>query len=205
MGTRSHLAEARCWDECSTANSASPEGAEAPLPPAPGARAARRVSAHKTRAMIPLPARASRAAAALLALAVWAWPVADPIVIARPYVAPATPYGAGHRGVDLHAAEGAEIRSPADGVVHFAGVVVDRPVLSIRHADGVISSFEPVIAVVAAGDPVQRGQLIGHLEPGHCALPCLHLGARIDGGYVNPLLLLGGLPRSVLLPTRAPP
>jgi len=86
--------------------------------------------------------------------------------------------------------------------VHFAGFVVDRPVLSISHPGGVLSSFEPVEATVAAGDHVRRGQVIGVLLAGHCATPCLHLGARIGGEYVNPLLFLADVPRAVLLPMR---
>ena len=109
---------------------------------------------------------------------------------ARPYVAPATVYGPGHRGVDLAAEAGAVVRAPADGVVHFAGFVVDRPVLSIEHGD-VLSSFEPVDAVVTAGERVQRGQVVGRLLPGHCSSVCLHLGARVHRQYVNPLLFLG--------------
>lgn len=135
-----------------------------------------------------------------VALALWAWPVPAPHPIARPYVAPATPYAAGHRGIDIRSSAGVEVRAPADGVVHFAGFVVDRPVISIRHAGGVISSFEPVEPLVATGDRVQRGDVIGILLPGHCASPCLHLGARVDGEYVNPLLFLGGLEHSVLYP-----
>ena len=132
----------------------------------------------------------------------WAWPIASPHPIARPYVAPDTPYGRGHRGVDIRAPAGSEVRAPADGVVHFAGFVVDRPVLSLEHAGGVLSSFEPVDAVVAEGEHVRRGQVIGTLLAGHCANPCLHLGARVQGEYVNPLLFLGGVPRAVLLPMR---
>ena len=135
-----------------------------------------------------------------VALAQWAWPVPAPHPIARPYVAPATPYSAGHRGIDIRSPVGAEVRAPADGVVHFAGVVVDRPVISIRHAGGVISSFEPVEPLVSTGDRVRRGDVIGILLPGHCASPCLHLGARVDGEYVNPLLFLGGLDHAVLYP-----
>ena len=84
--------------------------------------------------------------------------------------------------------------------MHVAGFVVDRPVLSIRHPAGTLSSFEPVEPSVETGDAVTRGQVVGVLLPGHCADPCLHLGARIDGEYVNPLLLLGRLPRAILLP-----
>ena len=115
-------------------------------------------------------------------------------------IAPPTPYASGHRGLDVRAAAGAEVRAPDDGVVHFAGFVVDRPVVSLRHAGGVLSSFEPVEPLVATGDRVARGQVIGTLLPGHCASPCLHLGARVDGGYVNPLLFLGGLDHAVLYP-----
>lgn len=142
-----------------------------------------------------------RLAAVAAAAALWAWPIAAPHPIARPFVAPATPYAAGHRGIDIRAAEGSEVRAPADGVVHFAGVVVDRPVLSISHGGGVLSSYEPVRSSLQEGDPVRRGQVIGTLEPGHCGDgACLHLGVRVDGEYVSPLLFLGGQPRAVLLP-----
>jgi len=135
--------------------------------------------------------------------ATWDWPVPAPHRVVRPFVAPPTPYAAGHRGLDLTVPAGTEVRAPADGIVHFAGVVVDRGVLSIEHAGGVLSSFEPVDALVARGERVRRGQVVGVLAesaPGasHCAESCLHLGARIDGEYVNPLLLLDGLDWSVL-------
>jgi murein DD-endopeptidase MepM/ murein hydrolase activator NlpD len=132
----------------------------------------------------------------------WSWPVAAPHPIARPYLAPATEYGPGHRGIDIRAPAGSVVRAPASGIVHFAGFVVDRPVLSIAHAGGVLSSFEPVVAGVAAGNRVLRGQVIGVLLAGHCASSCLHLGARVRGEYVNPLLFLGDVPRAVLLPVR---
>lgn len=132
----------------------------------------------------------------------WSWPVGPQHSVARPYLAPASEYGSGHRGIDLRAPTGSVVRSPADGVVHFGGFVVDRPVLSISHAGGVLSSFEPVVASVAVGDRVRRGQVIGVLLAGHCSASCLHLGARIAGQYVNPLLFLGEVPRAVLLPVR---
>ena len=138
-------------------------------------------------------------------VALWAWPVAAPHPIVRPYLAPATPYAAGHRGIDVTAAAGAPVRAPDDGVVHFAGFVVDRPVLSIDHGDGVVSSYEPVASDLAEGDAVRRGDVIGTVEAGHCRSPCVHLGVRVDGEYVSPLLYLGGQPRAVLLPLRDGP
>ena len=87
--------------------------------------------------------------------------------------------------------------------MHFAGVVVDRPVLSIDHGGGVISSYEPVLTTLVEGDVVTRGDVIGTVLPGHCASVCVHLGVRVDGQYVSPLRFLGGIPRAILLPTRA--
>lgn len=132
----------------------------------------------------------------------WSWPVTGVHAVVRPYLAPPTPYGAGHRGVDIAAEDGSPVRAPDDGVVHFVGVVVDRPVLSIEHADGVLSSMEPVASTLHAGDVVHRGDVVGTLEAGHCASACLHLGARVGGAYVSPLRFLGGVPPAVLYPTR---
>jgi murein DD-endopeptidase MepM/ murein hydrolase activator NlpD len=143
------------------------------------------------------------AAAASASAGSWIWPVAAPHPIVRPFVAPATPYSSGHRGIDI-GSPGTEVRAPAAGVVSFAGVVVDRPVLSIRHPGGVVSSYEPVVSELTAGDAVSAGQLVGTLLPGHCSTLCLHFGVRVDGQYVSPLGYLGAIPRSILLPTRQP-
>ncbi len=121
----------------------------------------------------------------------------------RPFAAPPSPWGAGHRGVDLGPlTAGATIRAPADGHVSFAGVVVDRPVLSIDHGSGYLSSFEPVEGSLEVGDMVSAGDPVGTLAPGrgHCTAPCLHWGVRLHGEYVNPLLLTGDVEPSVLLP-----
>ena len=132
----------------------------------------------------------------------WSWPIAPPRIIARQYHAPATEYAAGHRGLDIAASVGVTVTAPADGTVHFVGVVVDRPVLSIRHPGGLISSYEPVSSSLIKGETVHRGQPIGVVGPGHCPTGCLHFGVRRDSAYVSPLNYLGGIPRSVLLPTR---
>jgi len=131
----------------------------------------------------------------------WGWPVDPPHSVVRQYIAPKTPYSAGHRGVDLAAPTGT-VYAPTDGVVHFAGTVVDRPVLSIEHAGGVLTSYEPITTTLIAGDPVERGQLIGTVLPGHCASPCLHFGVRVLGEYASPLAWLGGIEPAILLPTR---
>ncbi|BAU32878.1 membrane protein [Microcella alkaliphila] len=134
----------------------------------------------------------------------WAWPVDGVRTVVRPFAAPPSPYAAGHRGVDLAApGAGAVVRAATHGVVHFAGTVVDRPVVTVRSGH-LLVTVEPVEPSVEAGDWVRAGDAIGLLQGGHCAAtPCVHLGVRVDGEYVSPLLYLGGLRRAVLLPLSA--
>lgn len=129
----------------------------------------------------------------------WTWPTDVSPVVLEEYRAPARPWAPGHRGIDVLAGE--TLLAPASGVVRFAGWVVDRPVLSIDHGGGVWSSFEPVVALVAAGDEVAAGDPIGVVQPGHCAVRCVHVGVRVDGSYRNPMRWFGGALRPVLLPT----
>ncbi|GAA2754231.1 murein hydrolase activator EnvC family protein [Amnibacterium kyonggiense] len=151
--------------------------------------------------------RALLVAAALAAASpLWSWPTASHDLV-RAFEAPATPYAAGHRGIDVAAPVGEPVRAVDDGVVAFAGRVVDRGVVAIDH-DGVRSSVEPVDPAVRVGDAVERGEVIGHVATGGSHAPgVLHLGARVrtaDGwAYVSPLLWLGGARRAVLLPLGA--
>ncbi len=137
-------------------------------------------------------------------------PTGTPDVL-RPFSAPPAPWAPGHRGIDLAVPTGQEIRSPADGVVSFSGVVVNREVLSIDHGAGYVSSFEPVESDLEVGNPVSTGDVVARLDTyddgsHHCtaksatAQPCLHWGVRLHGDYINPLLMLGDLEPSVLLP-----
>ncbi|MGJ9374034.1 M23 family metallopeptidase [Nesterenkonia sp. CF4.4] len=121
----------------------------------------------------------------------------------RSFARPPSPWGSGHRGVDLGPlGDAASIRAPTDGEVSFVGIVVDRPVLSIRHGDGYLSSFEPVESPLKFGDRVTAGDPVGTVASGarHCATPCLHWGVRLYGEYINPLTLTGDVEPSVLLP-----
>ncbi|MTE23685.1 murein hydrolase activator EnvC [Microbacterium sp. ZXX196] len=128
----------------------------------------------------------------------WAWPGGLRVVV-RAYEPPAHAYGPGHRGVDLGA--GGVIVAPADGVVAFSGSVAGRPLVTIDHGGGLVSTLEPVAGAPPAGTAVARGQEIGELaEGGHARAGTVHLGARLDGAYINPLALLGAAERPVLLP-----
>jgi murein DD-endopeptidase MepM/ murein hydrolase activator NlpD len=58
-----------------------------------------------------------------------------------------------------------------------------------------------VVGSVEVGSSVARGAPIGSVGTGgHCADGCVHFGVRVDGVYVNPMLLLGEVPPAVLLP-----
>nr|WP_082096677.1 M23 family metallopeptidase [Demequina gelatinilytica] len=119
------------------------------------------------------------------------------------FVAPAQPWAAGHRGIDLEAVPGQAVTAPGPGVVAFAGRVVDRGVVTVDHGNGVVTSLEPVAEPPAVGTAVARGEEVGVVgsEPGHCApATCLHWGVRVDGGYTDPLDLLEGFGPVRLLP-----
>lgn len=133
----------------------------------------------------------------------WVWPLTPRPQVVRPFDGPPQPWLAGHRGVDLLAAAGAQVRASADGVVTFRGLVAGRPVLSIGHAGGLRSTYEPVTSTLVAGDVVARGQIIGRLAAGHdCPAPaCLHWGARRGETYLDPARLVRADP-PVLLPLR---
>ncbi len=130
----------------------------------------------------------------------WSWPIMPVPRVLRPFRAPAGPYGPGHRGIDLAAAEGEEVLAVDGGVVTHAGRVAGRGTVTVMHPDGLSSTYEPVRPRVAAGTEVGRGDALGTVEApgperggGHCVVTgCLHLGARRGGGYVDPLPLLRG-------------
>ncbi|MET0975282.1 MAG: M23 family metallopeptidase [Leifsonia sp.] len=131
----------------------------------------------------------------------WRWPMAPPVGVVRDYRAPDTRYSAGHRGIDLAAVPGAPVLAVTDGVVSFAGTVVDRPLVTIAVDDGILVSLEPVDAAVEAGERVVRGRPIGVVATGgHCGEGCLHLGVRVHGEYASPRAFIGGIPRAILLP-----
>jgi murein DD-endopeptidase MepM/ murein hydrolase activator NlpD len=140
--------------------------------------------------------------AALAVLAALLVPPA-PLEFAAMFDAPETDWGAGHRGVDLRVAAGAEVRSPGAGIVVFAGRVAGRGVVVVRHESGLRSTLEPVTASTALGDVVVAGEVIGVLEGvgSHCApATCLHWGVRHGDAYVDPLDHLDGFGPIRLLP-----
>lgn len=154
----------------------------------------------------------------------WTWPLAPSPRVLSPFRPPPQPWKPGHRGVDLLAEPDQQVRSPAAGTVRFAGTVAGRPVLSIEHPGGLVSSFEPVVSELRRGASVSQGQAVGTVRGGaHCSRTCLHWGVfRLPGGadppetensppshgreYLDPLVFVGADSRpSVLLPVRRSP
>jgi murein DD-endopeptidase MepM/ murein hydrolase activator NlpD len=124
----------------------------------------------------------------------WRWPLDGQPRVTRGFDPPDTPYGAGHRGVDLAGVPGEAVRAAGRGRIGFAGVLAGRGVVTVVHAGGLKTTYEPVRAVVRAGQPVVIGQLIGRLQSGHAGCPvsaCLHWGLLRGSRYLDPLSLVG--------------
>ena len=137
------------------------------------------------------------------AAAGWAWPADGPVL--RPFSLAEDEYAAGqHRGIDIGAAAGEPVRSPAAGTVSFAGSIPGGGrALTIQTADGYAVTLLQLGAVaVARGERGRRGRGRRHRSarartPSPTA-PHVHLGIRVaaePNGYVDPALLL---------PARAP-
>jgi murein DD-endopeptidase MepM/ murein hydrolase activator NlpD len=130
----------------------------------------------------------------------YSWPVIGRIV--NGYRAPGTPYGRGHRGIDIAAPAGTDVKASAPGVVAFAGSVAGTLWVSIDHPDGVRTSYGYLSSIaVAKGDLVAGGQVIAASGLGHpgTPIPHLHFGARFGGAYIDPMLLLVPLDISPLI------
>lgn len=128
------------------------------------------------------------------------WPLDPQPVVVDGFAPPASPWAAGHRGVDLAGRVVQPVRAALGGTVAFAGPLAGRGVLVVRHG-GTRTTYEPVAALVPVGSAVARGEVVGVLEGGgsHCApAACLHWGWRRGEAYLDPLLLVGGGPVRLL-------
>ena len=123
-----------------------------------------------------------------LAAGTWTWPVLGPVI--HGFDPPDSPYGSGHRGIDIAAPIGTPVTSAAPGIVSFAGPVGGRLFVSVDHGGGVVSSYSFLSAIgVRKGDTVARGASLARSGEGHLGVTPthLHLGVRVDGAYVDPL------------------
>jgi murein DD-endopeptidase MepM/ murein hydrolase activator NlpD len=117
----------------------------------------------------------------------WVRPVPGPIV--RPFVAPASPYGPGHRGVDLRADPGEPVRAVAAGVVERAGPVGGALHVVLRLRDGARATCSYLASVgVRAGDRVAAGAVLGTAGGRGVGHPpgAVHLSWRVGDRYRDP-------------------
>jgi murein DD-endopeptidase MepM/ murein hydrolase activator NlpD len=133
------------------------------------------------------------------------WPLRpQPEVIER-FDPPDSPYGAGHRGVDLLGLPGQSVQAALAGTVTFAGTLAGRGVVVVDHG-ATRTTYEPVDPTVAVGTGLAAGDVIGILQTGlsHCfPRTCLHWGLVRGEEYLDPLSLLGFAPVR-LLPLAVP-
>lgn len=148
----------------------------------------------------------------------WTSPVpnATEADVLNPFIPPAMPWSSAHRGIDIKTPSD-HVVSPADGEVTFVGTVVDRPVLTLRHPNGLLSSFEPVESDLEVGTTVAQGDILGTIsaESRHCEISCVHWGVRqpdawhigstVRDLYIDPAFLLGWTEPSILWPLQSEP
>jgi murein DD-endopeptidase MepM/ murein hydrolase activator NlpD len=133
------------------------------------------------------------------------WPLRPAPAVVRKFDAPSPNWNPGHRGVDLAGRSGQPVYAAGAATVVFAGLLAGRPVVSLAHPGGLRTSYEPVRAVVRAGQRVTAQTVIGELVAGHSGCrasqaggACLHWGAMwgpaSGADYVDPLGLLKSTP-----------
>ncbi|MEL7638147.1 MAG: M23 family metallopeptidase [Solidesulfovibrio sp.] len=120
-----------------------------------------------------------------------AWPVEGWIV--TPFgeqVSPFTGKKVMSKGLDIAAPVGTPVLAPGEGVVTFAGEVDEGGFgLAVDHQAGLATVYGGLRDVaVTKGQPVARGQLLGHVgDLGRPGGPHLHYETRLGGVPVSPL------------------
>lgn len=103
-----------------------------------------------------------------------------------------------HRGVDLDVPTGTDVHAMADARVRFAGVMSGfGNVVWLDHGGSILSVYAHLSTIrVRQGDTVQRGQILGLSgATGDATAPHLHFEVWRWGHEVDPVPLLGGMPR----------
>ena len=129
---------------------------------------------------------------------VYDWPVpGQPVAGFRP---PEHPWAAGHRGVDLAVRAGQPVHPMADGMVVWSGTIAGDSWTTLSHGDGVVTTYGPLQAPsgAALGTPVTSADVIGRARgDAHGRKGRLHVGARREGRYIDPAVLVADGPQLV--------
>jgi murein DD-endopeptidase MepM/ murein hydrolase activator NlpD len=108
-----------------------------------------------------------------------------------------------HRGVDIAAARGTPVVSPANGIVRLAarGMYLMGNTLMIDHGLGVISIFIHLDSISAReGDRVEQGKVVARVgQTGRATGPHLHWGINVGSTSIDPARLLN---KKSLLPNQ---
>lgn len=122
--------------------------------------------------------------------------------VSDPFRAPSERWSAGNRGIEYATTPGQVVRAIGPGVVTFAGPVAGALHVTLRHPDGLRSSYSFVAAVrVGNGEVVQAGDVVA------VAGERFHLGVRRGEVYLDPSTLWGrpvGGGRAHLVPDPPP-
>lgn len=134
-------------------------------------------------------------------------PLRGPVL--RHFEAPASPFGAGHRGIDLGAEPGTVVRASATGIVSFAGPVGGALFVSIDHPGGLRTTYSFLSSVqVRRGASVAQGDPVARSGAGHAGAlePHLHFGLRAGDDYLDPEpALVAGMRRNLWRVVRLAP
>lgn len=128
------------------------------------------------------------------------WPLRPTPRVVGWFDPPESPWGTGHRGVDLAGSVGQLVVAALDGQVRYAGVLAGRGVVVVGHGT-TRTTYEPVEALVRVGELVSAGDPLAALQlaGSHCLpLACLHWGWLRADTYLDPLELVGAGPVRLL-------
>ena len=128
------------------------------------------------------------------------WPLRPEPAVVRTFSPPESPWGAGHRGVDLLGTVGQPVLAALPGTVTYAGLLAGRGVVVLDHGT-TRTTYEPLSVTVPVGTPVAAGDPLGTLAlaGSHCfPRACLHWGWIEGETYLDPLRLVGATPVRLL-------